>query len=341
MPKLAWLLLLGLIIPLRVSAESASPTNGITVAPALLTNQVGSKQKQTSTTIGVRNNFDVPITVAAVLNGFDVRNNALVPTIKAEKTLEGVVSLSPAEIVIPPGSSKNITVTVHDTPSLSPGGHYLSILLTETAAGTSVGTTQLTLRPAVSATLYVIKEDGAIRSIKATSLHLNHSLFSLPATANIEYFNTGNVPIVPRGVVQINRSSSESAITQGIVNSQSAPLYPNAKIRLQSTLQKLQTAHLPGHYKAVLQYRYDGQETSQQISQNFWYIPKTLIALILFSVTVVALLVWPENKRRLARYWHNARRPKKAPFIAPITPEKTSNKRQPAVRRKIDDIKKL
>ena len=125
------------------AAPSPAPSSGITVAPALLTAQVGSHQQQTTATIGVRNNFAVPVTVSAELNGFDVRNNALVPTTNAETTLADVVSIEPAVITIDPGSSKNIMVKLHNTPGLAPGGHYLSILLTEISLNKTTGNSQL------------------------------------------------------------------------------------------------------------------------------------------------------------------------------------------------------
>lgn len=353
MPKLILLAILFVLWPLSVSAATATPASGITVAPALLTAQIGSKQTQTSVTIGVRNNFEVPVTVSAELNGFDVRNNALVPTVNAEKTLAGVVSLSPAEIVIEPGTSKNITIVVKDTPNLAPGGHYLSILLTETAVNGRVSTSQLALKPAVSATLYVIKEDGAVRNLQARSLHLQHSLFSLPKKADVTFFNTGNVAVIPRGIMRLGAVTPAAvAISQGVINQQSAPLYPQASITLQAQLPAGSATFLPGRYQAGLEYRYDGQESSQQLSTNFWYVPKLFVFTVLLLVTAVSIGLWPANQRRIRRWWQRIRRPKAKAYIVPDPAKISQNRRsvndqeplpkQPVQkRRKIDDIKKL
>ena len=352
-PKLILLAVLFVLWPLNVSAAAATPASGITVAPALLTAQIGSKQPQTSVTIGVRNNFEVPVTVSAELNGFDVRNNALVPTVNAEKTLAGVVSLSPAEIVIEPGTSKNITVLVKDTPNLAPGGHYLSILLTETAVTGQIGTSQLALKPAVSATLYVIKEDGAVRNLQARSLQLQHSLFSLPKKADVTFFNTGNVALIPRGIVRLGPVKPAAlAISQGVINQQSAPLYPQASITLQAQLQKVAATFLPGRYQAGLEYRYDSQESSQQLTTSFWYIPKIFVLTVLWLATAVSIGLWPANQRRIRRWWQRIRRPKAKAYVVPDAAKIGQNRRsvngQDAVqkqpvqkRRKIDDIKKL
>lgn len=325
------------------------PTSGITVAPALLTTQIGSRQPQTSATIGVRNNFEVPVTVLAELNGFDVRNNALVPTTNAEKTLAGVVTLAPAEIIINPGESKNIGVIVHDTASLAPGGHYLSILLTETALSGKLDSPQLAFKPAVSVTLYVVKEDGAVRSVQVQSARFNHSLFSLPKTADISFYNDGNVLSIPRGVVQLSRSPGGVAFGQGIVNQQSAPLYPRSSITLQSQLQKLAAIRLPGRYTASLQYRYDGQDSTKTVTSSFWYLPKSFIIVALLILTAVGSAVWPENQRRIGRYWRRARRPRRPAFVAPNLAEikrpnsavLASKKKSASQRRKIDDISKV
>ena len=320
------------------AAPNSLPTGGITVAPAYISAQIGSKQPQTSATIGVRNNFDVSVIVTAELNGFDVRNNALVPTINAEKTFAGVVSLSPSEIVIEPGSSKNITVTVRNTPSLSPGGHYLSILLTETAVIGRLGTSQLSLKPAVSATLYVIKEDGAIRSLQAQSVRFQRSLFSLPSKADISFSNTGNVTVIPRGVVRISADKApDSAIAQAVINQQSIPVLPQAAITLEAQFKKLSARRLPGHFQAVLEYRYDGQETVQQLRTGFWYIPKSFVIVLLLILTGIGVGLWPVNQQRCRNWWRRIHRLKAAPDVVPDP----AKERPPAVRRKIDDIKKL
>ena len=330
--------------------QPVSPTGGITVAPALLTAQIGSKQSQVSATIGVRNNFEVPVTVSAVLNGFDVRNNALVPTTTPEKSLARVVSLSPAEIVIAPGTSKNVGVQVHDSADLAPGGHYLSILLTETAVNDTHESSQLALRPAVSATLYVIKEDGAVRNLKAQAIRFKHSLFSLPKTADISFYNDGNVPSVPRGVVQLSHGPrNEMIFAQGVVNPQSAPLYPQSAITLQTQLQTTAGVWLPGRYQALLQYRYDGQEATKTLVSTYWYIPKLFVGVIGLVIAVVSLCLWPENQRRILRSWHRAHLPRRPAFVAP-DPTKIKQqaggalvpKKQSTVgRRNIDDIHKV
>jgi hypothetical protein len=344
-PRIIWALLPFLFIPLKAAAAVSPMPTGITVTPALITAQVGSKQHQTSATIGIRNNFDVPITISVSLNGFDIQNNALVPNVAADKPLSGVVSLSPSSIVLPVGASRNITVVVHDIPALSPGGHYLSILLAETATDASVSAGQVSFRPAVSATLYVIKEDGAVRKITASKLILKRSLFSLPSVVNITYNNDGNVTAVPRGVLQILTASGYGVVAQGIVNRRSAPVYPAAAITLQTVLKQLRPSLVPGRYRAVLQYRYDGQEISQELSQTFWYIPKLFIVIISIVIAIFGLAIWPENRRRLQRQLKLMHRVKRQPFVAPKVPhsaqimQKSEARRKPySQRRKIDDI---
>lgn len=291
-------LLLCAVVFTGSGAAAALPTTGITVSPAFLIAQVGSKQAQTSVTVGVRNNFDVPVTITGSLNGFDVHNNALIPNSHSDPALADSVDIAPTDVIIEPNSSKNVIVTIHDTPNLSPGGHYISLLLTQSADSSVSLSPQLSIKPAVSVTIYLIKEDGAIRSLRVSKLQANRGLFSLPKTASFTFYNNGNVVSVPRGVVIVRPSHDNRIYAQGIVNQASIPIFPKSATTLLAHLSTLQhQAFLPKKYVMALQYRPDGQDTVSSVSTTFWYIPKLAIVTSILAVLLVMSLLKLSSRR--------------------------------------------
>lgn len=298
----------------------------MTVSPALLTAQVGTKQSQTTIAVSVRNGYDTPITVKANLNGFDIRNNALVPAKTAEAALTKVVTINPSEITIPAHSSKNITVQINDDASLSPGGHYLSLLISQLTATSDTSTPQLSLKTAVSATIYVIKEDGAIRSLQVTNLHAKHSIFSLPTTADITFFNNGNVVVVPRSVVQIGTAATGSIAAQAVLNQDSVPLYPGSRVTLQAPLQRIDKISGIGRVSLVAHYRADGQELTKSAQISFWYIPKKIVVAGIFLLAIVAVLGAPTSRQWILT-WHRQRhRRRPSAFVAPTADDIAKSK---------------
>lgn len=305
----------------------------MTVSPAYSTVQVGSKQPQSSLSVGVRNSYDVPITILASLSGLDVHSNALVPTATPEKTVSRLVSISPTEIVVPAHGSKNIIVTIKDDPSLSPGGHYLSLLLTQASVASDQKIQQVSLKTAVSATIYLVKEDGAVRSVDATSLRISRSLFSLPTTANIRFHNTGNVVIIPRGVVTIGQVR-KPILGQAVVNQDSVPLYPGSATTLQAVLHPAVSDLWPGRYYVQLQYRPDGLDATKVRLVQFWYVPIFYIFLIVILAIIIMALILPKTRRWLLASLSLKPRRQTPPYAPPqlheaatVQPANMQNKR--------------
>lgn len=302
---------------MATAASTSPPTSGITVSPAFITAQIGSAQSQATASVGVRNNYAVPITVTAVLNGFDIRNNSLLLTNQSEFSLAEIVKFSPAEITIPPQSSRNIAVIITDKPSLSPGGHYVSLLITQSSSNGPNSSPQLSLKPAVSATVYVIKEDGAVRSLRASNIELKRSIFTLPNMADITFTNNGNVTNLPRGILTINRGSGGAVYAQAIVNQESVPLYPNQSTKLRSSFTALAKPKLPSKLVATLDYRPDGIAETKSLSVDIWYVPISSFIVVLLSIAVSGLIFWPKSRRNITRIARKMKKSNKKPYIPP------------------------
>lgn len=316
-----------------VSAAQLAPNstiiNGITVSPAFVSVQVGSKQPQATASISVRNNADVAVTVTATLSGLSVRNNSLIPSVASQAGFANLIRLSPESVVIPPGSSKNIGISVVDSAKLAPGGHYLSVLIAQTALNNDTVTPQLSLEPAISTTVYVVKEDGAVRSLKGDHPKFSRLAFSFPDTASVSFNNVGNVVATPRGLITIAADDSNRVVAQAIVNPNSVPIFPKSASKLNVQFTNLKTIRLPGFYTATLTYRYDGEDASHTSKSSFVYIPPIILLLLIIVIISMLWILQSKNRSMIVRWLRNRqRRAKRKPFIAPKVPVRPSKNRR-------------
>ena len=296
--QLYFITLFLLTIVMSCIPQQAAAAGGITVAPAYTTVQVGSKQPEASVTVGVRNNFDVPITIVATMSDLNIHNNSLIPSKNTLTQLSDIITISPAQTVIDASSSKNFIITIKDKTSLAPGGHYLSLLLSQTSGEIGNVTPKLSLKPAVSATIYLIKEDGAVRSLQLTGIALNHSIFSLPRRVDVTFYNNGNVASVPRGVINIKPSrSSNSVFASGIVNTDSVPVFPKNSVTLQVNLQNYSAVSAAGKYPINVSYRLDGFNNVSTSTVYFWYLPKLAAVSLFIMLLIVGLFVKTSSRQ--------------------------------------------
>lgn len=286
----------------------------------MLTLQVGSLQPVAEGSVGVKNNDAVPVTLEATTNGFDVRDNELVLGDKVDTSLQSLISVTPATFTLGPGESVNVQVSVRDDSTLRPGGHYVSLLIRQASGPAS----QVAISSAVSATMYIIKEDGAVRSIEATDTEIKRSLFALPNYADIRYKNTGNVTAIPRGVVQLKKGGN--VIAQGVINAESVPIFSDQSSKLRTELGAIPRQLIPGKYTLSVDYRYDGEDDAKHAEITFWYIPAWYL---FFIAIVIAFLVWASRpqrrhamKRRLGRKMPQRRKDKRNAKLAKSNPVK-------------------
>lgn len=280
-------------------AANTQPSGGITVSPASATVQVGSLQRQASFAVGVKNNFSFPITLTARLSGLTVDNNRLMPSVNADATVSQSTTITPSTFTLQPGNAANVLVTITDSPQLSPGGHYLSLLITQTASAGELS--QLSLQAAVSTTVYVVKEDGAKRAITATTISLNRSIFSLPSLADVSFYNNGNTSTVPRGVLFVTKNGNPTIYAKGIINAESIPLFPRQTTKLQSQIMSYSNSVWPGKYSVTTSYHYDGGDSVKTVSVSFWYIPKTWLILAIFVLAICAYLVSYKRRQKVTK----------------------------------------
>ena len=285
-------LLLALTVPATVhaAAPTTSVSSGINISPAQLKFNVGSTANSQVFPLTITNNYNAPVSLSAAFSGIDENANLLIPSGTLDPSFASALSISQTAVTIPAHTAKILNVQATNLNSLAPGGHYATLVLTQQ----DVGGTRLSIKGAVSITIFVVKNPGAYQSIALSGVSTNHWLFRLPTTASLGFNNTGNVLVVPRASVLIFDHSGNRLLQKGVGNIQSYQLLPGNQLQTSVKVSSLANTWLPQKVRMEIIYRADGASQLSTATGSFWYIPPVYLLLL----TPLGWYVW----RKIDRY---------------------------------------
>lgn len=281
--RLAPLLLIILVSIFLPTKNLHAQQGSINVSPVQITTSISSENPQRVETVSVKNNFDKKVTLAAEPYGIDKQTGSLSATEVPDEVLSEVIAISNTEFTLDPGESIALKIQISDTERLAPGGHFAAILIKQVGdADDNVG-----IQQAVGISMYIIKEDGAIRSLTLEGGFMSVFSFVVPSSVNLRFNNMGNVRAVPRAAVTVQ--SGAQIIAKGVSNVDSIPVAPGNDVTLNTPLTKLKSSWLPSKQTVNVQYRYDGQNESQVATQTFLYIPWQSLVCLTILIGIFAL----------------------------------------------------
>lgn len=309
--------LLCLFPPKNVAAEVTK--TGFTVSPAQLSFTVNPDASAQVATVTIENGYDVKLQLGAELRSIDESSVRLVPAGPIDTVLAEAIQLSASTITVPAHSSALFQVRVKDVAALADGGHYASLVLTQRSAD---GPTS-SFRSAVAVSLFIIKNQNIRTDLRLDTFEAGHSLFSLPASAEVSFNNLGNTHVVPRGSVSIY--DGETLVRKAVLNTESQLLFPEGKASFTGSFDTYETLWLPRKLRMQLTYRIDGSDVQLIKEQTFWYIPPIIVvALFILGAALwrlrrqIASIVkltgeslgrlWPFGRRRTAKTARSTRR---------------------------------
>jgi hypothetical protein len=285
-----------LILSSAAHLKAASPTTGVTVAPAFVTIDLDGKDEEQLAYVGVKNNYSTSINLKTELKGIDQERGIIAPIKELSSNLSQLISIAPSEFTLDPGESINIQVRVKNGSILGPGGSYAALVIKQAGSQNNVG-----LQSAISVNIFITKEKGAIRKIELIDLKLSRFLFSSASKATVVFRNSGNVIATPRGVLTISGNSLNTIYKKGVVNEGSQSVFPLKQLTLDTSLTKVNNRWLPGRQKVTLQYRVEGQDALKTYEAKIMYIPN-FYWLILAILLVAARFTY--NYRKNTRKKH-------------------------------------
>lgn len=203
------------------------------------------------------------------------------------------LELEQKTVTVLAGKTVQVKGRIVNRPSLAPGGHYGAVLATAVnEAGRPVGSS-VGVKQVVSSLVLVAKEGGAEPALRMVSQTADAAFWHLPGKVEQRYRNDGNVHVVPRGVVEV-RDAAGRVVRRGAINEGSGAILPESFRRYKTELIRVAPAWMPGQYRIVSTYRYDGTDKAHQYITTFWYEGALVIWLVvaLAAVTVGVLAWW-------------------------------------------------
>jgi hypothetical protein len=213
------------------------------------------------------------------------------------------MQLPQTSMQVPAGKTVEVPVVIDNRPSLAPGGHYGAVLATALTAG-SGAKNSVGIKQVLSSLLLVTKQGGLRQHLGLVAQTSDASWWRLPGRVTQRFQNTGNVHLVPRGVVSVKDPFGKE-VERTAINEDSKIVLPDSFRRLNSTLIPVGKGWMPGRYTLVASYRYDGTDSTTLVVQRFWYAGMALVwlvvALAVLAAAGLAWWLWSRPKRRRQR----------------------------------------
>lgn len=204
-------------------------------------------------------------------------------------------------VFVPSGKSADILVTINNRSSLAPGGHYGAVLATAiTDTGeTFTGDAGVGVRQILSSLVLLTKEGGGDPKLTLVSQTTDAHSWRLPTHIDQRFQNSGNLHVVPRGVVVV-RDPAGRVVERAAMNEDSSVILPQSFRRLTASFIGVATAWLPGRYTITSTYRYDGSDATSTLVSSFWYGGATLLWMVLAGILLLSagLIYWFAIRQR-------------------------------------------
>ena len=200
-------------------------------------------------------------------------------------------------ITLESGKSTKVQATIVNKTTLGPGGHYAAIIMTVDNP-TNAGSQTVSVKQKISALVFATKVGGEVYDLRLTNIQHDGDWRQLPKLITLNFKNTGNVHIVPRGTVRLV-SPSGHVISQGVVNDASAYVLPETTRQMVVQTESVSNhGWEPGTYQLQVNYRYDGYDRFASKTINLRYYNFTGIAFVCLMVFVLIVVGFKHQRSR-------------------------------------------
>lgn len=299
-----------LAMALWPAAAGASDT-GLAVSPAFAEVKVASGAPSAGYTLQIVNhnpvdqNFVLSVVDFGALDesGGVAFLGAPASELEHKYGLASWLSVEKNTVFVAAGQTVAVKVSVDNRESLAPGGHYGAVLATAVNEPGTPASARVGVKQVLSSLVLVTKDGGANADLRLVSQEAPGSWWSLPNTVTQRFQNTGNIHVVPRGVIEL-KDPAGRVVKRAAINDGSQMILPESFRQYKSSLLNLKAAVLPGRYTLVSTYRYDGIESTAKLETSFWYAGKIVVWIVGLGALVTTLgLAWwlwirPRRKKR-------------------------------------------
>jgi hypothetical protein len=215
------------------------------------------------------------------------------------------VEVTPTSFELQPGTTQKILLKARNAPSLEPGGHYGSLVLTTQPLATTQNESPIAY--GLSSGLLIRKEGGERFSLTMQPLaELSHIVrFANPSTVAVTFENLGNTHVRPHGKLEV-RDIFGNLVSQGMMNEGSLFVLPQTRRQMTLRMQRLLPEWPIMLYRGVVAGASDvGEQTFQQ--RYHWITISPLSSLVVMLGLGCLLLMlrfafaqWRRRRKLLA-----------------------------------------
>ena len=256
------LIVAGMLVPASAQAASKTAVHGISLSPFEQQVSIAPDDTDTSYMLGLTNHtaglqeLDLSVHDFGSLNdtgGILLEGNG---HYSQKYGLAAWLSLGTDTVVLQPGESRQVQVTINNRSSLAPGGHYGAVVASVNSLNGQSGN-HVVINQQLLSLVLVDKVGGDHYDLRLQGIKQNGNWLHLPNTVTVRFQNPGNVHVIPRGTVKL-KSPGGTVVAQGIINSESAFVLPESFRELYVPLTKIgSAAPWPGLYNIEVDYRYE------------------------------------------------------------------------------------
>jgi hypothetical protein len=275
-------------------ALAATPTNTISISPPFQEVNISATESQKSFVVSITNDAvtvdDFHLSVKDFGSVGEFGGIALLSQTDDYSKKYGLaswISLEKDTLIIPPQKTQRLKITITNKDSLFPGGHYAALLVTSINPETGK---EVSLKPVLTSLILARKLGGQVYNLSLESANQGASLLDPPEQINLRFKNTGNIHLIPRGLITVVDPIGRE-ISRAAINENSDFVLPETIRSLIVPLPKEDFSFIPGSYKVNIAYRYVGTDSLIYFQANYFYIglPALLLSLILASLAILLI----------------------------------------------------
>lgn len=277
-------------------AFSQTTASGFTLSPPFKEIELKKEASQSSYFIEITNNTPAHQTLFLSVVDFGSLDESggvaflgTRPEILERKySLASWVTLEKDVLELEAQKPQRLKVTIVNKESLSPGGHYAAVVATSKPLPERKENNIL-LSYAFASLIFAKKIGGEKYQLDLVGKEVQWRWFSIPKQIRLRFQNSGNVHLIPRGVITIADPAGR-LISKGIFNQESSFILPETFRIFPVELQTMKLPFIPGRYQLMVKYRYQGKEDYQSVEESFFFIGIPSTVTFIFAASSLYLL---------------------------------------------------
>ncbi|HSH31656.1 MAG TPA: hypothetical protein VK963_03250 [Candidatus Saccharimonadales bacterium] len=278
----------------------SAASSGVTVFPSLKEVSLEPGQAQAAFVIKLKNSTPADVNLRLSVVDFKALDETGgVAFLGESNDLERRYGLAPwakldkTSLKLLPGQTAGVQVTIINQPSLAPGGHYGAVLFKTVNSADRGGGQQVQLNQVFSTLILAKKLGGERLDVNLSGYDKATFRFNLPDQLKLRFANSGNVHAAPTGVVKIVDPLGRE-VASGPVNPEAGRILPDSYRTYPTKLKPVKPAFIPGLYRTIIQYSYDGKPDQTTVSSQFLFVNAVLVLPV---AVVLIIFLWLRLKR--------------------------------------------